>query len=119
MAVLVLPETNIKEILSIDFDKLPNGKFHCSIIIGCADDTIWEMDIPEIKMDEITIVNETIRNQTWFCDYTISRTMKVNLGEGIVSPINGIFFTLTDITEYREMTVREIEKKLGYKIKIK
>jgi hypothetical protein len=45
--------------------------------------------------------------------------MKVNLGEGIISPINGIFFTLTDITEYREMTIREIEKELGYKIKIK
>ena len=108
----------VKEILSIDFDKLPNGKFHCVIVILCDDGIILEIDIPEIKMDEITIINETIRSQTRFCDCTISRTMKVNLGEGIVSPINGIFFTLRDITEYQEMTVREIEKELGYKIKL-
>ena len=110
--------TKIKDILSINFDKLPNGKFHCVIVILCDDDIILEMDIPEIKMDEITIINETIRNQTRFCDCIISRTMKVNLGEGIVSPINGSFFTLRDITEYQEMTVREIEKELGYKIKL-
>ena len=111
-------ENKIKDILSIGFDKLPNGKFHCVIVILCDDDIILEMDIPEIKMDEITIINETIRNQTWFCDYIDSRTMKVNLGEGIISPIDGIFFTLRDITEYQEMTIREIEKELGYKIKL-
>ena len=107
--------TKIKDILSINFDKLPNGKFHCVIVILCYDDIILEMDIPEIKMDEITIINETIRNQTRFCDCI---TMKVNLGEGIISPIDGIFFTLRDITEYQEMTIREIEKELGYKIKL-
>lgn len=111
-------ENKIKDILSIDFDKLPNGKFHCVIVILCDDDIILEMDIPEIKMDEITIISETICNQTRFCDCIISRIMKVNLGEGIVSPINGSFFTLRDITEYQEMTVREIEKELGYKIKL-
>ena len=45
--------------------------------------------------------------------------MKVNLGEGIISYPMEYSFTLTDITEYREMTIREIEKELGYKIKIK
>ena len=108
----------IKHILSIGFDRLPNGKFHCVIVTLCDDDTILEMDIPEIKMDEITIINEAVRNQTWSCDYTGSGIMKVNLGEGIIFPIDGIFFTLRDITEYQEMTVQEIEKELGYKIKL-
>ena len=100
----------IKDILSINFDKLPNGKFHCVIVILCDDDIILEMDIPEIKMDEIAIIGETISSQ--------SRTMKVNFGEGIVSLINGSFFTLRDITEYHKMTLKEIEKELGYKIKL-
>lgn len=119
VADLVTQAGNVKEILSINFEKISNSFFHAIIIMLCDDDTIWEIDIPKIKMDEITIITETIKNQSSFFNTIFSKTVHVNLGNGIVFPIDNVFFTLKDITKYKEVTIREIEKELGYKIKIK
>ena len=109
----------IKEVLSIHYDLIGSNLFHGSIELLSDNDCIFMLDIPEIRINQIEIITDIMYNRYGLRDTIIGKTMNINLGDGLVSLIDGVFFNIIDITQYQEMTIREIEKELGYKIKIK
>lgn len=111
----------LDKMLSTTMDLNLDGKtYNYTIIFSTTDDCLMELNFPKVTMEGISMVSETTRCGGWpYLNFEIERSMTLHIEDGYVAPIDGIFFTLTDITEYREMTIREIEKELGYKIKIK
>lgn len=50
--------------------------------------------------------------------YNILNEVHLDFGSGAMSSDDGMYFQIEDITEYHKMTLRDIEKELGYKIKL-
>ena len=111
----------LDKMLSTTIDLNVDGKtYTCTMIFSTTDDCLMELNFPKVTMEDISMASETTRVGEWpYPNFKTEQSMTLHIGDGYVAPIDGIFFTMTDITEYREMTMREVEKELGYKIKIK
>lgn len=81
--------------MSLEFDsELYNG-------------AIIHANIPKINLNSINMINSNF-------NYHYSLDVEFN-----THSVKDSFITMTDVTPYKEMTVKDIEKELGYKIKIK
>lgn len=112
----------LDKMLSTTIDLNDDGRTYTyTMIFSTKDDCLMELTFPKVTMKDISIVSEATIVGGWPCSpvFETERSMTLHIEDGYVAPIKGIFFTMRDITEYREMTVREVEKELGYKIKIK
>jgi len=78
--------------------------------VRSLDGRLLKYNIPRIGLSEVTM--EIEKND----QYCIS-IVKSKISFSVLS-VNDVFATVTDITPYKEMTLAEIEKKLGHKVKI-
>ncbi len=87
-----------------------------------VDDNIRELTAEKVALNShfIKIVIEEDEKCSGGFRIPISQQTLVLNGEGIIYPnAKNVQFTVTDLTPRKTMTVKEIEKQLGYKIKIK
>lgn len=100
-----------------------NGNYYLRLKYLCEDDTsIFEMEIPKVDIR----FNKTVYPNLSYSKYseredctlnTFGGPLKVYPGE--TSEANHVFYTIKTLEEkHIELTVSEIEKRLGYKIKI-
>ena len=111
----------LDKMLSTTIDLNVDGKtYTCTMIFSTTDDCLIELTSPKVIMEDISMVSETTIVGGWqYPTFETKQSMTLHIEDSYAVPRKGIFSTMKDITEYREMTVREVEKELGYKIKIK
>jgi hypothetical protein len=100
-----------------------NGAYYLSASI-CHEDNrgVYEISIPRVKLpvsQDIELCNTT-EHSYWSNKTTVS--LNFGLGKLYAEPFNddGSYFVINQVEEkVHEMTLAEIEKELGYKIKLK
>lgn len=101
-----------------------NGNYYLRLKYLCEDDTsIFEMEIPKVDIRFNKNIYPSLNYSRYRDDReecTLSNfrgSLQVHPGE--TSEANHVFYTIKTLEEkHIELTVSEIEKRLGYKIKI-
>ena len=84
------------------------------------DNTVYEVNIPKIDLSKMKV---NLEEKCYYPHYRNSPPLLNSIISEIAFNIlpnkNCNYYTLKDITPVKEMTIKEIEKQLGYKVKIK
>lgn len=97
-----------------------NNNYYLSALITHEDKNgVYKVSIPRIKFP---VASECIINHTRYPGCSTIVSLDFGLGELYAEPVNenDHYFTITCLEEkVHEMTLAEIERELGYKIKLK
>lgn len=110
----------LKEIQTITFNRLDKGHYATNIVGLMSDGRIFEFEFPDVDIPDLSFAIEKEEEHYYWTGITRNIFLNLDFGEPRLIPNeDGIYFNIMDRTPYVEMTLAEIEAKLGHKIKIK
>ena len=83
------------------------------------DGLVYAVNIPKIDLSKMKVNLEQKYDPPYYNYPPLLRSIISELTFDIVPNQNCNYYTLKDITPVKEMTIEEIEKQLGHKVKIK